>query len=54
LLIKTAKTLRQVNIFGQGKGTITIDAAMLAAGTYNYSLIVDRKVISSKTNDVNK
>ena len=45
---KNGKTLRQVNIFGQGKGTITIDAAMLAAGTYNYSLIVDRKVISSK------
>jgi hypothetical protein len=45
---KNGKTLRQVNIFGQRKGTITIDAAMLAAGTYNYSLIVDRKVIGSK------
>jgi hypothetical protein len=45
---KNGKTLRQGNIFGQGKGTITIDATMLAAGTYNYSLIVDRKVISSK------
>ena len=42
------KTLKQVNITGKGKGSLTLDAAALAAGAYNYSLIVDGKFIDSK------
>ena len=42
------KILKLQNITSSGKGTININAGSLAAGTYNYSLIVDRKVISSK------
>jgi len=40
--------LKQVNITGSGKGTVNIDAASLSSGAYNYSLIVDGRVTSSK------
>jgi flagellar hook assembly protein FlgD len=42
------RTIKQVNISAAGKGTINVDASMLSAGTYSYSLIVDGKPISSK------
>jgi len=42
------RTIKQVNISAAGKGTINIDASMLSAGTYSYSLVVDGKPISSK------
>jgi hypothetical protein len=51
-------TLKQINVpnssstgeswKGAGKGILNIDAATLSSGTYNYSLIVDGKVISTK------
>ncbi len=45
---KNGKILKQTTVSGGGKGTIHIDAAMLAAGAYNYSLLVDGKLIGTK------
>jgi len=45
---ESGKMLKQVNISGNGKGTVNIDAALLSAGAYHYSLIVDGKIINSK------
>jgi len=45
---KNGKTLKQQSISGSGKGTMNVDASTLVAGAYNYSLIVDGRVISSK------
>jgi hypothetical protein len=45
---KNGKTLKQVNISGSGKGTLHVDAAALSAGAYNYSLIIDGKLLSSR------
>jgi hypothetical protein len=44
----TGKILRQVNLSGSGKGTIHINTSSLASGTYNYSLMVDGKISSTK------
>ena len=44
----SGNTIKQVNISGSGKGVVNIDASILSSGTYNYSLIVDGKLISSK------
>ncbi|HYJ62907.1 MAG TPA: T9SS type A sorting domain-containing protein [Parafilimonas sp.] len=44
----TGKTLKTVNVSGQGKGILHLDASTLASGSYNYSLYVDRKLIGSK------
>ena len=48
IIDKNGKTLKQVSISGTGKGTLNLDAATISSGTYNYSLIVDGRVISSK------
>jgi len=45
---KYGRAQRQMNISGSGKGTVNIDAGSLSAGIYNYSLVVDGKMISSK------
>jgi hypothetical protein len=45
---KNGKVLKQVNIAGKGKGTITVNAATMAAGAYTYSLLLDGRVISSR------
>jgi hypothetical protein len=45
---KNGKTVKQIKVSGSGKGTLNIDATTLSAGTYNYSLIVDGRAISSK------
>lgn len=52
------KTLKQVNLSnssptggswkGAGKGFVNIDASTLSAGTYNYSLVVDGKLVATK------
>jgi hypothetical protein len=44
----SGRVLKQINISGQGKGSVNIDAASLAAGTYNYSLWVGGKLIDTK------
>ena len=45
---KNGRTIKQVNVSGSGKGTVNIGAGTLVAGTYNYSLIVDGRMIGSK------
>ncbi len=45
---KNGSPLKQVNLSAPGKGTINIDASVLAAGTYNYTLYVDGKMAGSK------
>ena len=44
----TGKTLKAVDISGSGKGSLNVDAATLLSGAYNYSLIVDGKLIGTK------
>lgn len=45
---KAGKMLKEVTISGNGNGTVSIDAAALQAGAYNYSLIVDGHLIETK------
>jgi hypothetical protein len=45
---KNGKTIKQINISSAGKGLMNIDATALLSGTYNYSLVVDGKVIGTK------
>jgi len=45
---KNGKQLKQLNISGAGRGSLNIDASTLSSGTYNYSLIVDGKITSTK------
>jgi len=45
---KNGKVLKQVNVSGTGKGTLNVKAATLSSGTYDYSLIVDGRVVSTK------
>jgi hypothetical protein len=42
------KILKQVNVSGAGRGSVNINASSLAAGTYNYSLWVDGRLIDTK------
>ena len=44
----SGKIIKQLNVSGTGKGAINIDAATLSAGVYNYSLVIDGKMISTK------
>jgi hypothetical protein len=52
---KNGKQLKQLilpggrqGISGSGEGSLNVNASTLAAGTYNYSLIIDGKLIDSK------
>ena len=45
---KAGNILKEIDITGSGKGNIKIDASTLAAGTYQYTLIVDGKILNSK------
>ncbi len=42
------RTLKQIQITNGGAGSVNIDGSSLISGTYNYSLIVDEKMIDSK------
>jgi hypothetical protein len=42
------KVLKEVNITNAGKGSLMLDASTLAAGAYQYSLYVDRRLIDTK------
>jgi hypothetical protein len=51
----SGKTVKQVNlpagrqsVSRAGEGVANIDASMLSAGSYHYSLVIDGKLISSK------
>lgn len=45
---KTGKTVKEINLGGNGKGTVKLDAASLSSGTYHYSLYVDGHMTDSK------
>jgi hypothetical protein len=45
---KNGKQLKQLNISESGNGTVNIDATTLSPGIYNYSLIIDGRIINSK------
>jgi hypothetical protein len=42
------KLLKEITINGNGKGTVSVDASLLSAGTYNYSLVIDGKTVTTK------
>ncbi|MEP6683287.1 MAG: T9SS type A sorting domain-containing protein, partial [Parafilimonas sp.] len=42
------KVLKTVNVSGQGKGVLHLDASSLAAGAYNYSLYIDGRMIDTR------
>lgn len=44
----SGKILKRVPITGRGKGTVNIDATTLSPGAYNYALLVDNQLISTK------
>ena len=44
----TGKMIKQVDLPGSGKGILNVDASMLSPGKFNYSLVVDGKIISTK------
>jgi trimeric autotransporter adhesin len=44
---KTGKVLKQLNV-SSGKGSVQINAATLSSGAYQYSLLVDGKLIDTK------
>ncbi len=48
IMDKNGKQLKQWSIPGSGKGSLNVDASTLSSGTYNYSLIMDGRIISSK------
>ena len=45
----SGKILKQVNISGTGKGSLNVDAGTLSSGAYKYSLMVDGKLVNTKT-----
>ena len=42
------KALKEMNISGTGKGSLQIDVSAFASGTYQYSLLVNGKLINTK------
>ena len=45
---KNGNTLKQINLYDKDKGSVLVDASTLSSGAYQYSLIVDGRMISSK------
>lgn len=45
---KSGKVLKQITLSPKGNGSVNLNASTLAAGAYQYSLIVDGKVINTK------
>jgi hypothetical protein len=45
---KNSKTIKAINVSGSGKGSLNVDASTLASGAYQYSLIVDGRMIDTK------
>jgi hypothetical protein len=45
---KSGNTLKEIKVSGSSKGGVNVDASTLSSGTYQYSLYVDGKLISSK------
>jgi hypothetical protein len=45
---KIGKALKQINLAGSGKGSVQVDASTLSSGAYQYSLVIDGKLIDTK------
>jgi len=45
---RTGSVLKEMNISGAGKGSVQLDASTLAQGSYQYSLMVNGILISTK------
>ena len=45
---KNGKTIKAINISGSGKNTLTVDASTLSSGAYQYSLLIDGRLIVTK------
>ena len=45
---KSGKTLKEINVSGSCKGSLNVDASTLLSGAYQYSLIMDKKLIATK------
>jgi hypothetical protein len=48
LQIKAGKILKEINLSGSGKGSVQVDASVLASGAYNYSLYINGRLIDAK------
>lgn len=48
VVMSNGKLLKEINVSGKGEGSINVDAAQLAAGTYTYTLYVDGKLAGSR------
>jgi trimeric autotransporter adhesin len=44
----SGKVLKTITVSGKGKGVLNLDASSLASGAYNYSLLIDGKLIDTK------
>ncbi len=44
----SGKVLKTIAVSGKSKGVLNLDASSLASGTYNYSLLIDGKLIDTK------
>jgi hypothetical protein len=42
------KVMKTMSVAGRGKGQVILEAAQLSAGTYQYSLVVDGKLLDTK------
>ncbi|CAN5133389.1 hypothetical protein BH11BAC6_BH11BAC6_01030 [soil metagenome] len=42
------RSLKEINISGNGKGSVSVDASLFSNGSYHYSMYIDGKIISSK------
>jgi hypothetical protein len=45
---KSGKILKTVSVSGSGKSSLTVNASILAAGAYQYSLMIDGRMIDTK------
>jgi hypothetical protein len=45
---KSGNTLKEIKVLGNGSQRLTLDASTLSAGSYQYSLYVNGKLISTK------
>jgi hypothetical protein len=45
---KAGKVLKQVNVSGSGKGFLQLNASAFSSSSYQYSLLVDGKLVDTK------
>jgi trimeric autotransporter adhesin len=45
---KAGRLLKQMAISSAGKGTLTLDASVLSAGAYSYSLVIDGRIMQTR------